>query len=135
MHYLIDEGYRIPLFKTKDTVLLELDMNAASGGLVENYKKGSSDKNIYVCYEDYLLMFLLLKSSKARLMRTADLVEMNMQLADSGFEIDQAYTYLRAKSDLSIRYLFLTAPVFSEEYQRAGLGGRLKFENVIYQGY
>lgn len=25
MHYLIDEGYRIPLFKTKDTVLLTVD--------------------------------------------------------------------------------------------------------------
>lgn len=137
MHYLIDEGYRIPLFKTKDTILLEVDFAAgASDGLVEHYRKSNgSDKNIYVCYEDYLLMFLLLEGSQKRLMRTADLVEMNMQLAESGFKMDKAYTYIRAKSNLSIRYLFLDTKPFTSEYQGAGLGGRLKFENVIYQGY
>lgn len=137
MHYLIDEGYRIPLFKTKDTVLLELDFSAgASDGLVENYRKSSgSDKNIYVCYEDYLLLMLLLKSSDERLMRIADLVQMNMQKQDSGFTMDQAYTYICAESDLSIRYLFLNTAPLSIEYQKAGLGGRLKFENVIYLGY
>ncbi len=137
MHYLIDEGYRIPLFKTKDTVLLEMDFAAgASDGLVENYRKSNgSDKNIYVCYEDYLLMFLLLEGSQKRLMRTADLVEMNMQLTESGFKMDKAYTYIRAKSNLSIRYLFLDTKPFTREYEGAGLSGRLKFESVIYQGY
>ncbi len=137
MHYLIDEGYRIPLFKTKDTILLETDFAAGpSADMVEHYRKSNgSDKNIYVCYEDYLLMLLLLEGSQKRLMRTADLVEMNMQLTESGFKMDKAYTYIRAKSNLSIRYLFLDTKPFTGEYEGAGLGGRLKFESVIYQGY
>lgn len=137
MHYLIDEGYRIPLFKTKDTILLETDFAAGpSADMVEHYRKSNgSDKNIYVCYEDYLLMLLLLEGSQKRLMRTADLVEMNMQLTESGFKMDKAYTYIRAKSNLSIRYLFLDTKPFTREYEGAGLSGRLKFESVIYQGY
>lgn len=137
MHYLIDEGYRIPLFKTKDTILLETDFAAGpSADMVEHYRKSNgSDKNIYVCYEDYLLMLLLLEGSQKRLMRTADLVEMNMQLTESGFKMDKAYTYIRAKSNLSICYLFLDTKPFTGEYEGAGLSGRLKFESVIYQGY
>lgn len=134
MHYLIEEGYKIPFFKTKDTVLLEYDFSGE--GLVDNYRRtGGGDVNFYVSYEDYLLLFLLLKSSDQRLMRVADLVEMDMKQSASGFEIENAYTYIRAKSDLSIRYLFLNTSPLSEEYQNAELSGRMKFKNVIYQGY
>ncbi len=137
MHYLIDEGYRIPLFKKKDTILLELDFSSGeSAELVEHYRSDSgSDKNIYVSYEDYLLLLLLLKSSQKRLMRTADLIELDMQMQEENFRIEEAYTYIRAKSNLSIRYLFINTPAFSGEYSKTGLRGRLQFENVIYQGY
>ena len=138
MHYLIDEGYRIPLFKTKDTVLLTVDFSqGASDGLVNNYKgKNGSDSNIYVCYEDYLLFFLLMKGSDNRLMKIADLVQMDMQeIGKSSFKMDQAYTYIRAKSNLSIRYLFLNTDPISPTYKDAGLSGRMKFDSVIYQGY
>lgn len=138
MHYLIDEGYRIPLFKTKDTVLLTVDFSqGASDGLVNNYKgKNGSDSNIYVCYEDYLLFFLLMKGSDNRLMKIADLVQMDMQeMGKSSFKMDQAYTYIRAKSNLSIRYLFLNTDPISQTYKDAGLSGRMKFDSVIYQGY
>lgn len=138
MHYLIDEGYRIPLFKTKDTVLLTVDFSqGASDGLVNNYKgKNGSDSNIYVCYEDYLLFFLLLKGSDNRLMKIADLVQMDMQeMGKSSFKMDQAYTYIRAKSNLSIRYLFLNTEPIAQSYKDTGLSGRMKFNSVIYQGY
>ena len=138
MHYLIDEGYRIPLFKTKDTVLLTVDFSdGASDGLVNNYKGNSgSDSNIYVCYEDYLLFFLLMKGSDNRLMRIADLVQMDMQeMGNSGFKMDQAFTYIRAKSNLSIRYLFLNTDPISQTYKNVGVSGRMKFDSAIYQGY
>jgi len=137
MSYLISDGYRIPLIKTKDNILLEFDLNAVkSGNLIENYKPSSgSDHNIYVCYEDYLLFLLLLKGSNTRLMRTADLIELNVQLSDADFQIDQAYTYLRAESELSIRYLFIDTAPFAQEYTKANLKGRLKFHSTIYQGY
>ena len=138
MHYLIDEGYRIPLFKTKDTVLLTVDFSqGASDGLVNNYKgKNGSDSNIYVCYEDYLLFFLLMKGSDNRLMKIADLVQMDMQeMGSSGFKMDQAFTCIRAKSNLSIRYLFLNTDPISQTYKDAGVSGRMKFNSVIYQGY
>lgn len=138
MHYLIDEGYRIPLFKTKDTVLLTVDFSGgASDGLVNNYKGSSGNtNNIYVCYEDYLLFFLLLKGSDNRLMKIADLVQMDMQeMGKSDFKMAQAYTYIRAKSNLSIRYLFLNTEPIAQSYKDTGLSGRMKFNSVIYQGY
>ena len=68
-------------------------------------------------------------------MRTADLIELDMQMQEENFRIKEAYTYIRAKSNLSIRYLFINTPAFSGEYSKTGLRGRLQFENVIYQGY
>ena len=137
MQYLIEYGYRIPFIKTKDTVLLTVDFTAgASDGLVNNYKSQSgSDRNLYVCYEDYLLLFLLLTGSDTRLMRMADLIQLNMQQEEISFRMDEAYTYVRAKTDLSIRYLFLDTDPLSQGYEEAGVGGRMHFKNVIYQGY
>ena len=56
-------------------------------------------------------------------------------MGKSSFKMDQAYTYIRAKSNLSIRYLFLNTDPISQTYKDAGLSGRMKFDSVIYQGY
>ena len=69
-------------------------------------------------------------------MKIADLVQMDMQeMGKSSFKRDQAYTYIRAKSNLAIRYLFLNTDPISQTYKDAGLSGRMKFDSVIYQGY
>jgi hypothetical protein len=127
MGYLIDEGYKIPLIKTKNNTVV-INADGATG--IKNYER---DKFIDVCYEDYLALFLLCKSDEKTLMRVADLVEMNMQLQEKGFKMAKSFTYLRADSKLSIRFLFNSTPQFAEGYEE--LQGRIPFRNVIYQGY
>ena len=129
MSFLIDGGYRIPLVKTKNNIVL----NDFPDGqpLIENY----GQKGVFVSYEDYLLIMCLIEGREKRIMRTADLVEMNMRNEQGDFRMSNAYTYLNAKTGLSTRMLFGSVMPFKKNYEAGGLTGRLYFENEIYLGY
>ena len=87
-------------------------------------------------YEDYLLILLLLKGSDTRVMRTADLIEMNMKKnGQSDFKMTEAYTTLHADTRLSIRYLFGSVMPFQSTYEGQGFSGRIYFTDTIYQSY
>lgn len=131
MNYLVHQGYRIPLLKTKDNLLLS-DFPTGEG-LITNY--GDPDKGIFVSYEDYLLILLLVKGKQKRLMRSADLIEMNMRKKDGEFSMAKAYTGIQAETDLSTRYLFGSVAPFEQEYEKGGAVGRMKFRSRIYMGY
>ena len=132
MNYLISGGYKIPLIKTSSSVLTVLGANESGEGLISNY----GETGVFVSYEDYLMILLLLKGDDKRIMRTADLVEMNMKKNDSAdFTMKEAYTYLHADSKMSIRYLFGSVQPFQSSYESKGYTGRMKFNNTIYMGY
>lgn len=130
MNFLISDGYRVPLIKTNKNVLLK-EIPEPDKGLVSNY----GEDGVFVTYEDYLLILLVIKGEQKRIMRSADLIEMNMKLKQNDFAMSQAFTYLRAQSDMSIRYLFGSVQPFQGDYERNGVTGRMKFKNTIYQGY
>ncbi|MGN0158811.1 MAG: DUF5702 domain-containing protein [Brotaphodocola sp.] len=135
MNYLISDGYRIPLLKTKNNILLNEFPDADGEGLIENYN-AKEKKTILVSYEDYLLILLLIKGRDIRIRRTADLIEMNMKKnGASDFTMAKAYTYLHADTEMTIRYLFGEIKPFQEEYEGQGYKGRIHFTNTIYQGY
>lgn len=128
MDYLILGGYKIPILKTAKNVLTKNPANVK----IENYGR----TGIFVSYEDYLLLLLLIKGKEKRMMRSADLIEMNMKNAgNTDFTMAKAYTYLHADTQLSIRYLFGSVMPFRESYEAGGYTGRMKFKNTIYQGY
>lgn len=142
LSYLIDDGYYIPLIKTKDNILLTVDFEGTAdgdGSLVDHYNMDGSDatiaSKIKVCYEDYLLLLLMFQSSDSRLMRIGDLVEMNMRKSDDGFRLSEANTYINSSTDLSIRYLFSADSVLGTEYKENGIGDRIHFNSTIYLGY
>lgn len=134
MDYLVNGGYRIPLIKTKKNLILTADPKKWKEN-DKDLKKNYQEKGIFVTYEDYLLIMLVIKGKEKRLLRTADLIEMNMKKKDSEFSMTKAYTYLRAESDMSVRYLFGSVAPFQAEYERNGVTGRMKFQSTIYQGY
>lgn len=130
MDYLISGGYKIPLIKTSNNVLLGDIPNGK--GLIDNYGK----KSFLVCYEDYLLILLLLKGDDKRVRRTADLVEMNMRVnGQADFKLSNAYTYMKADTKMSIRYLFGDIMPFGSIYEEQGYAGRIPYSNTTYQGY
>lgn len=130
MNFLIQGGYKIPLLKKKENIILKslTDMDIK----VEKY--GDVKKGWFVSYEDYLL-FMLLEGQNLRLMRSADLIEMSMKKKQSGFTMAKAYTYLNGKSEISTRYLFGDVVPFKSSYEEGGAVGRMRFTNEIYLGY
>lgn len=136
MNYLISGGYRIPLIKTNENILLNIDnmesLESDGQGLIKNY----GETGVFVSYEDYLLILLLIKGRDKRMMRTEDLIEMNMKKGgDSDFTMANSYTWIHADTKLSIRYLFGNVMPFQETYEKNGYSGRMHFTNTIYQGY
>lgn len=132
MHYLLDCGYKIPLFKNNKNIILNEIPDG--DGLVDNY--GSVNSGVFVTYEDYLLILLLIQGSEKRIMRSADLIEVNMKNnSEESFSMDKAFTYLKADSQMSIRYLFGSTAPFKSDYEANGVTGRIKYNNTIYQGY
>ncbi len=137
MNFLIEDGYRIPLIKTKNNVILQpdegksIDAISSGEGLAAHY----GESGIFVSYEDYLLIMLLLAGQETRLMRSADLIEMNMKKTQSDFTMAKAYTYLHGKTELSTRYLFGSVMPFKQSYEEGGVTGRMHFTNEIYLGY
>lgn len=132
MDYLISGGYRIPLLKTTKNILLKSSPGAKGDGLLVHY----GEDGFFVCYEDYLLILLLLKGREKRIMRSADLIEMNMKKnGSSNFTMGNACTYLQADTKLSIRYLFGSVTPFGTSYEDSGYTGRMRFNNTIYMGY
>lgn len=132
MEYLISGGYRIPLLKTTNNILLAIDPEETQEGLITRYGKNG----IFVSYEDYLLILLLVKGRDKRIMRSADLIEANMKKGGaSDFTMAEAYTYLYADSKMSIRYLFGSIKPFETDYRKNGITGRMRFKNTIYLGY
>ena len=132
MHYLLDCGYKIPLFKNNKNIILNEIPDG--DGLVDNY--GSVNSGVFVTYEDYLLILLLIQGSEKRIMRSADLIEVNMKNnGEESFSMDKAFTYLKADSQMSIRYLFGSTAPFKSDYEANGVTGRIKYNNTIYQGY
>ncbi len=132
MNYLISDGYRVPLLKTKNNLLLTVSPKNTGDRLIDHY----GETGVFVSYEDYLLILLLIKGREKRIMRSADLIEMNMiKAGETDFTMAKAYTYLHADTKLSIRYLFGSVMPFGQAYEQKGYTGRTHFTNTIYQGY
>lgn len=130
MHYLIADGYKIPLFKTNNNILLA-DLPTGDG-LISNY----GESKFLISYEDYLLILLLFNGEDKRMKRSMDLIEMNMrENGESNFSIAEAYTYLKADTQMSVRYLFGNVMPFGSSYEGQGYSGRIQYSNTVYHGY
>lgn len=137
---LIDDGYKIPLIKTKDNIFIQsvTDIgNAFSSESRLNYMRNPNSTSnitdkINVSYEDYLIILLAFVDRNTRLMRIGDLIQLNMRKrCDSEFVMSSAYTYLKADTTVRIKYMFEPVKQFTDSYKGTGL----KFTNTIYQGY
>lgn len=89
-----------------------------------------------LCYQDYLRLFLLMRSNNTKLLRIADLIQLNVRKEsnDSTFSLESCNTYIRLKSTVSMKYLFMTSAVIPEK-MRFNANGRHKVKLLIYQGY
>jgi hypothetical protein len=134
MSMLIDKGYSVPLLKTKDSLYIEHIWNIAEmmDGGVDGLADNTPGDAILLSYEDYLVIMLAFVGADTRLVRTADLIQLNMgKLGQGDFRMDSAYTYFKTSSNIGIKYLFQGVSQFGWGYSGAGIG----FTNTIYKGY
>lgn len=133
--YLIDDGYRVPLIKTKRNLFIDSFgsiASAVSEGTRENLLKANSGSALDVCYEDYLLMLMCFVGRETRLLRVADLIEMNMnERGNKDFKMSEAYTYVHADTTVKMNHLFQKVKQFENSYSTSSLS----LSNEIYQGY
>lgn len=128
---LIDGGYKIPLIKTgKNLFISHFWKTAESCESLLRYNRPSS---FNVSYEDYLLVMLCFVGREKRLLRVADIIQLNMPLrgGSSDFKMSNSYTYIAATTGVRIKYLFQPIAQFTSSYKGTGL----KFTNEIHQGY
>lgn len=137
LSYLIDDGYKVPLIKGKGSLYIQnfWDVAAAIGNsdkLMRDkyYATGLTDK-ICVSYEDYLIILMCFVNRDTRLLRIADLIQLNMNKRYGSFSMNESYTYLKADTTVRIKYMFEPVKQFTNSYKGTGL----KFKNTIYQGY
>lgn len=137
---LIDDGYRIPLIKTKDNLFIQkisdIDDAFSFKSRLNYMKNPNSTSNltdkINVSYEDYLIILLAFVDRDTRLKRIADLIQMNMQeRGQTGFKMSEANTYVKADTAVSIKYMFQPISQFKDSYNGTGI----RLSNTIYQGY
>lgn len=135
MTYLMTDGYRVPLVKTKNNLFIDSFTDVLDGfneDSRENLMAEKTGKGINVCYEDYLLLLLCFVGRETRLLRVADLIELNMQeRGHSDFKMSKANTYVEANTNVSVKFLFQPVKQFSQSYSGTGFS----ISNIIYQGY
>lgn len=87
-------------------------------------------------YQDYLKLFLLMRGNNTKLIRIADLIQLNMRLEshNSSFCLENCNTYVRLKATVSMKYLFMTS-MFMPNKARFKSGSRHMINLLIYQGY
>lgn len=132
--FLVNDGYRIPLIKTTNNIMIQNFWQIADkNAMLTNLNKYVGKPGVHVCYEEYLLILMcLMTDSETRVRRIADLVQLNMRKRhDSGFLMSEAPTYIKAETNVSIDFLFQQIGQFSEFYPGSGIS----FKNTVYQGY
>lgn len=138
LEYLTNYGYKIPLIKTQNDLYIEHLTDVASAinspeKLIENKKSVKGNFEIKVTYEDYLVMMLMTVDRETRLKRVADLVQLNMiENGKADFKMRDAYTYIEANSEVSIKYLFKDVSQFAWGYNNVS---GITFKNSVCQGY
>ncbi|MGE5614206.1 MAG: DUF5702 domain-containing protein [Bacillota bacterium] len=118
-------GKSVPIYKLKGDWKLDIGMAPVTGP--------NMDKRLYFNYHDYLRLFLLTVSENKKLSRIEDLIQLNMGKSKTGFKMSECYTYLRVEAEVSMKYLFITAPFVRRELKTGD--GRYLFKVLAYEGY
>lgn len=101
---------------------------------------GSTKNNIKTSllsmdYKGYLRLLLLAQNSDKKLNRVADLIQLNLRQGEGyeAFKLSDYNTYLRVKSQVSLKYLFMTSAIMPNESRFKD--NRYRIDLTLYKGY
>ncbi len=124
----LEKGGKVPLFKTNEQWMTDI-----SGAVVK--KEANKDDNDTLClsYKDYLKIFLVIMNKDKKLTRVQDLVQLNKSVKNPGFLLEDCKVFLKADTEVSIKNLFVSFPMFTTDSRRNISRSYIK-ENM-YLGY
>ena len=145
MYFLIDKGYKVALLKNNnltlsinnlENVLTKLNLDNMENGvelfgfLTPSSRKGS----IMIDYETYLYFLLLLVGRETKLLRMADIMQLNMQTltGDSDYFMADHYTAVRAETEVTMKPMMMGLPFVPSDMRE---DGRYKIKTMVYEGY
>ena len=143
MEFLITYGYKIPFWKTPDNLTLSLDnlkskLSSASdsssiiNGLLKTPNCDGS--RFLVSYETYLWFFILLTGKENKLLRSADLMQLNIrETSDPTYRMADHYTYVRCYTKATVKPMFVGLGFAPSEFD--AYNHRYDVESLNYQGY
>lgn len=112
------DGYKVPLFKTKDTFTLTFtDICTISKSKIQNKAKKLGKKKCTKAmkYEDYLTLFLLFEPQEQKTYRTMDVIEANMKLRHSDlFSFEECIYGVTVSCEYSVPAKFTGLSLFSD---------------------
>ncbi len=109
----LSKGEKIALFKTKEQWKTDI-----SGALNNNKTVTYENNPLFLSYQDYLRIFLLLTDKEKKLARTQDLIQLNIGISCTGFTFSDTYVAIKADTTVSIKNLFFSIPAFSSETRK-----------------
>lgn len=151
MTYMINLGFKVPFWKSGSkancNLILSLEHLESMADKLSNAKTPEdvlkcllSPKNYWdncglmVSYETYLWLFMILTPRQDKLLRSADLMQLNIRsTTDSSYKMADHYTYLRCHTVADIKPMFIGIGFTPEDMQNRIK--RYKVASLIYQGY
>ena len=85
-------------------------------------------------YETYLYFLLLLVGRETKLLRMADIMQLNMQTltGDSDYFMADHYTAVRAETEVTMKPMMMGLPFVPSDMRE---DGRYKIKTMVYEGY
>jgi hypothetical protein len=124
----LSKGGQIPLFKSKEQWKTDL-----SGEIIQNKDTNNDSNPLSLSYQDYLKIFLIVMDSNKKLARIQDLIQLNQSISIPGFLMDDCKVFLKADTEVSIKNVFLSIPMFTAGYGKNIARSYIK--EGMYLGY
>ena len=87
-----------------------------------------------VTYETYLWFFMLIRDREQKIVRAADLMQMNIrQAGNESYKLADHYTYIRCKAVASFKPTFMGLGFIPGDF--SDYKGRPFVTSINYQGY
>lgn len=151
MEFLIKYGYQIAFWKNSSQLTLSLknikckfkniepEQLEDPMGLINSFANTPNNvpKNgLKVSYETYLWFFMLLTGKEDKLLRSADLMQLNIRKTDdSDYIMADHYTYVRCYSDAKVKPLFISLAFMPDDIKGYDRDDNYHVKSLNYQGY
>lgn len=140
---IIRGGYPLALFKDEDVWRCQINKKSFSFdgvGSKEEFVKKNEEKDLTFQYSEYLKLILFMKLLGNRnpiLLRTADVVQVNMDMKHSGFLMKKCRVYYKLEATCRNPNMMLGLPIIQGSLKQSNIKFKKwnEYSVTVYRGY